>query len=241
MLYYTIICYPRTGSNYLVRLLNQHSDITAHSELFDKSVIYSTPQPISDPAVIAKRDDNPIIYLLHLFNECKTPVCGFKLLLHHNKVVIDYVLENSFRLLILERENVLAQYSSFLIARQTQQWTLRKNKVTAQPEKLVWDESDFNEYREYRDKYVRDYTELYRRVYQRQVPWMALSYQDLFVQETITKIFHFLDVQQDMSLNRNILIKQNTSHIVDRFIQSNRVKEYLLRIDKHEWIIEQDP
>ena len=36
--HYMILCNARTGSNYLVSILNQHPDIDSHNELFTTSL-----------------------------------------------------------------------------------------------------------------------------------------------------------------------------------------------------------
>ena len=229
---YAIVCQARTGSNYLVSLLGQHPEITAHNELFHEQTIWRLPTPIVDDAILRQRDADPLAYLQAVMAECSTPVFGFKHLLFYDESVIDFVMRGDFKVIILERENVLAQFSSMAIAHQTGQWTLNPDDRPVEPHKLPWDEADFEVYR--RD-YVEAYAELYSMTSQRRAPWMRLRYVDLFTPRTIRRVFAFLAVSQQVPINLNTIRRQNSSHIVERFIQPALVQAYLARIGRPDW------
>ncbi|MBZ0295036.1 MAG: hypothetical protein K8L99_20905 [Anaerolineae bacterium] len=237
MQHYAILCHARTGSNYLVNVLAQHPQITAHNELFHERTIYHAAGEIANADVIARRNADPIAFLEASLKDCQTPVCGFKHLLFYDDQIIDYVLDGDFDLFILERENVLAQYSSMWIAHATGQWTLEPGAVAVASPQIEWHESDFDEYRV---EYSTLYADLRARVQQRKAPLMWLRYLDLFRPDTPERIFRFLGVNPDVPLG-SMIRKQNTASITQRFLQPDAVAAYLARIGRMEWAEEHLP
>ncbi|MCA9915006.1 MAG: hypothetical protein KC496_16745 [Anaerolineae bacterium] len=233
MTLYAILCHARTGSNLLAGLLNQHPEITGHNELFHERVLFFHNAQIRDEAVIRERDRDPVGYL-HLFlKNAVTPAAGFKHLLFNNPTIIEHVIQdNRFKVLLLERENILAQYSSLRIAHQTGQWTLHIGDKPALPEKLAWDAADFEPYMA---QYRRAYADLTQRLQASKGDWLHIEYCDLYQAETYRRIFAFLGVETAISLQWNNIRKQNTSQIAQRFQQPYEVHDYLRRNDLISW------
>lgn len=232
---YAILCHARTGSNYLLSILAQHPEITAHNELFHERTIYHANGEINDPQIIAQRNSNPVAYLQAVLNECKTPIFGFKHLLFYDETIIEYVMKNNFHLILLERKNVLAQYSSLMIAHQTGQWTVHNGDKALEASKLNWNEASFEKYRQ---EYISAYEKLHQQIEAHQVPYLHLYYADLFKTETLASILSFLGAKQEFTFNLKAILKQNTSRIIERFIQSELVRDYLAKIQHPEWIEE---
>lgn len=65
--------------------------------------------------------------------------------------------------------------------------------------------------------------------------WLHIEYRDLYQAETYRRIFAFLGVAPDVPLQRDIIHKQNTSKIAERFQQPHEVHDYLRRNDLIFW------
>ncbi|QPC82187.1 hypothetical protein G4Y79_21265 [Phototrophicus methaneseepsis] len=226
---YVILCHARTGSNFLVHGLSQHPMITAHNELFHERAIFLADDEIWDEAVLHGRDQDRAAFLEQTLARAQTPLIGFKHLLFYDEDIINYVLQDArFKIILLERANILAQYSSFKIAHQTNQWTLKQGEVPAQAEKLPWDEVDFA-------SYVTTYQEAYAQLQQAiraakgdqaDGNWLHLHYTDLLNVATFSHIFDFLGVGPH-PVQMGFIRRQNSAHTVARFQQPEQVHAYL--------------
>lgn len=232
---YAILCHARTGSNYLVNALAQHPDITGHNELFYEQRIYLASGTISDRHILTKRDANKIAFLNDTLNQASTPVRGFKHLLYYSAEITDYLINNEFHIILLERENILAQYSSLLIAEQTGQWTLRSSMKAPVIQKLMWDASDFDIHCQ---KYIKDYEQMKQMMKQRSYPILHIYYKDLFKQEDLSSVFEFLELKAGRPPDTATLRKQNNSHIIERFVTPDIVQQYLQKIGCPHWEFE---
>lgn len=237
-IHYVILCHARTGSNYLVNALANHPDIEAHNELFHEKTIFRANDAVNDPDEIARRDADPVTFLKAVLEKTSRPVCGFKHLLFYHEAITDYVMDNAFHLILLERENILAQYSSLQIAHQTGQWTLFPGDAPVPTQRILWDEADFEAYR--RD-YIQVYADLKQRAAQRTHPVLHLSYTDLFIPERIGRVFPFLGLPDKRPQDASMTRKQNTSDIALRFDQPDRVRDYMARIGRPQWEAEHIP
>jgi LPS sulfotransferase NodH len=134
-----VITSARSGSNWLMSILDTAPQVIAHSELFHRFNIYSEyynyseKKFLSKVAAIALRNLNPIRFLNRLFEQTKNEHPNarhiiFKLFWYHNQRVLRHVIENDkFRIIVLERKNKLEQYSSRKLALKTGQWVFGDN------------------------------------------------------------------------------------------------------------------
>lgn len=232
---YTILCHARTGSNLLVSALAQHPAITSHNELFhERTIYYADAQPVRDSDV-QQRNHAPIPFLEAVLAQATTPVVGFKHLLFYDGAVIDYVLgQPAFKIILLDRENILAQYSSMQIAHQTSQWTLHRGDTPVSPTTLDWDADDFNAYAA---DYRRAYAELKQRISASGSAHLNIQYRDLQSTKVFQQVFDFLGVEP-IPVDTGVIRKQNTSHIVERFAQPEQVRDYLQKHGLMAWEVE---
>ncbi|MEO1290167.1 MAG: hypothetical protein AAFV93_20640 [Chloroflexota bacterium] len=234
---YMILCNARTGSNYLASVLDQHPQIDGHNELFHEGKIFTKDGMIDDADSIAQRDANPIAYLHHMLAQSDTPVAGFKHLLFYNQPLIDDVMTSDLHLILLERRNILAQYSSLMIAHKTAEWTLYHGMKPVEPPKLAWDEDAFEAHRQ---DYETAYAILHQQIKARTAPTHHVYYTDLFKPETIERIHAFLGVASiPITADDKTPRKQNSTNILHRFTQPETVRAYLQRIQHPEWASEQ--
>ena len=232
---YAILCHARTGSNYLVQALAQQPQITAHNELFHERTVYRADTTHTDDRTLTRRNADPIAYLQHTLHTSATPVTGFKHLLFYDETITDYIVSGEMHLILLERENVLAQYSSLKIAHQTGQWTLTSDQKPAPVQPIPWDEADFETYRQ---QYQTTYQRLRERLAARSAPGLHVYYRHLFTSRQIQTIQTFLGVDDAISASiddSTTTRQQNTSQITERFAEPQAVREYLTRTGRTAW------
>lgn len=122
---FAILAHGRSGSNWLVDLLNSHPACHCHGELFL-------------PDFVARRPpEDALVYLerrMSAGRPGKTHI-GFKHLPTFDPRVTRQVVEDPrYRIVILTRRDRLAQYASQAIAEQTNRWSKREGEaVESQP------------------------------------------------------------------------------------------------------------
>ncbi len=131
---FLILCHPRTGSNFLVSLLESHPQIRAFGEVFtEDNNIYWGYSGYRSPQILQLRYDEPIAFVDKLVYRHFPPIVkavGFKLFYfhpkhEHQKIVWQYLKEiENLKIIHLTRKNILHTYVSHEIAFRTDRWTL---------------------------------------------------------------------------------------------------------------------
>ena len=123
---FVVLTERRSGSNFLVLLLNQHPQILCHSELFDSKECWMEPSTrFFKPGNLVIRllkNIFPVTFLRFLLNE-KNEISGFKIFSDHNSKVLNYLfIKNEIKIIILKRRNFLKREISEQVARKTGTW-----------------------------------------------------------------------------------------------------------------------
>jgi LPS sulfotransferase NodH len=170
---YVILSTPRTGSSHLVGALEAHPHVACLGELFNLNGGAMRQLGIHSQRVIDMAKHEPLAYLQELIGlwskraETK-PVFGFKMMLHHDPRVIEYLVRSpEWKVILLRRDNTLAQWSSLQLAKVTGEWSSKgKNKRAAagipEPETLV--EFQPHAFQAYCDRIEARYASIKRRV-----------------------------------------------------------------------------
>ena len=123
-----ILATPQTGSSHCVDLLDSHPQITCLGELFTPKGTVMSELGMRNRKVIVEAGKSPLDFLervttkLEKHAKCK-PVFGFKLMLHHDPRVMDHILEDpSWKVIVLERRDLLAQWMSMALAKKSARW-----------------------------------------------------------------------------------------------------------------------
>ena len=138
---FVILAAPRTGSNLLCTLLNSHSEILCHHELFNPQGIF-TALNFQDDAIeysTQQRDRDPIAFLDHVWETHLNHQCvGFKWTRGQNEHVLAHVLgDASIKKIVLRRRNRVKTYVSEIIAKQTDQWEVYRQHELVLPRPRV--------------------------------------------------------------------------------------------------------
>jgi LPS sulfotransferase NodH len=145
---YVILSTPRSGSSHLVDALEAHPQVACLGELFNLNGGAMRSLGIHSKRMIDKASNEPLDYLQELIDlwsqraEVK-PVFGFKMMLHHDPRVVDYLVSSpDWKVILLRRDNTLAQWSSLQLAKVTGEWGSKGKKKRAaagipEPETLI--------------------------------------------------------------------------------------------------------
>ncbi len=134
---YVILSTPRSGSSHLVRALEAHPHVACLGEIFNTHGGAMRRLGIASEEMLAKAAHEPLAYLEEVMTAWSRrpqakPVFGFKMMLHHDPRVIDHLIgEASWQVILLRRDNTLAQWSSLQIAKATGDWGSNKKKARA--------------------------------------------------------------------------------------------------------------
>jgi len=132
---FVIVCIARTGSNWLVDLLNSHSKVLAFGELFRSNTAIGWDIPpfrnYQNTRLIHLYRSDPIAFLdKQVFRKwpANYSAIGFKLFYNHASespysMVWEYLRRNQdIAILHIKRRNLFEQYVSLTLARETGLW-----------------------------------------------------------------------------------------------------------------------
>jgi hypothetical protein len=125
---FVIMATPRSGSSHLVDLLDSHPQMCCIGELFNPHFAVLRKLGMRNKTNIARATNEPIDFIdrvvdtLEEQESCK-PYFGFKLMLHHDPRVIEHVIsDNECAIIVLERRDRVAQWTSAGLAKKTGRW-----------------------------------------------------------------------------------------------------------------------
>lgn len=132
---FVILGSPRSGSNLLVELLNSHSSICCHAELYSEKGAYSVEKHCfcanDSKRLLWLRDRFPRVFLKWIWlKPRKGQTVGFKIFSYQASRVLRLVLDRvATKKIILYRKNFLRSELSHQIACMTDEWQ-RKESAT---------------------------------------------------------------------------------------------------------------
>jgi len=125
---FVVLATPRSGSSHLVDLLDSHPQLSCLGELFNPHGAALRKLGLRNKNDMRQAGEKPLEFLQRVMkqqqeSEPYKPYFGFKLMLHHDPRLIDHVLEDSsWEIIVLERQNLLAQWTSAGLAKKTGRW-----------------------------------------------------------------------------------------------------------------------
>ncbi|HNP34885.1 MAG TPA: sulfotransferase [Woeseiaceae bacterium] len=228
---------PRSGSNLLHTLLNSHSAIICHGELFNRRAIYSALDRWHELSHARKlwaltyRAVTPVGFLeRHLDATSKArkeaSALGFKLFPYHSRRILQHVGKSQeYRVVYLTRKNPILQYASDRSARQTNKWlSVEQHTRLEMLDKVTFCENDFRHYVSrlcYYDKSVR--TVLRKNIL------LEVAYES--IDQSLLQIQEFLGVSPSNAL-RTKMRKQHSNDWRDRFTNPDELE---IALSSTEW------
>ncbi|MBJ3777883.1 hypothetical protein [Acuticoccus mangrovi] len=237
-----IVTKARSGSNLLLSLLNSHPDFYFHGEVYKPGFVatFRTSgkfRRIYGVEPIELRENDPIKFLDAIYSTSprKQKAVGFKLFFYHNKDVLDYIInDKDIKIVLLERENRLASFSSLLIGQRTSTWQQQvdKDENSASPGTVKVD-FKVEDLIEYKRKTDRTYERFRNRITDPSRLFEA-RYHELLDSEFQQRLVSFLGGEPNVPLEAGV-VKQNPAKLVDRFTNAQDVMSYLESAGLSHW------
>jgi FkbM family methyltransferase len=216
----------RTGSNYLVSLLNQFPGIVCHGEAFNPAFVglrddYYRMLAITREETTKRDRDVHEFYDRILDGQNQSNLCGFKLFPGHNEDILQRTLATrSLRKIVLKRD-ILTSFISLSQAQASGVWMIKDSnaaiKLRAQERsdvRIVFDGPKFLQY----CQRIRDfYRRVERHLSSQAECFLSLWYKDLTRHDTIIKLADFLGRSAPTTVDETALLaKQNHSAPYER-------------------------
>jgi|SRR5688572_1331014 len=243
---FCIITTARSGSNALVSLLDLMPNTICHGELFSPTGVWITRKmALNVTRSVAERDLDPLAFLAALEDETlrHAGLCGFKLFLGHSRLVMKHVLASKeYRIVLLSRQNKLAQFASLQVARASGLWQSRRDPAERGTTPTVrFDKAGFERFARgihWQYKWVRSKLEAHGH------PYFPFEYKQLKDGQTIDALGRFLNGAGAEPLSRFISsipeVKQGPVAITERFSNPDDVVAAMRELGHEDWLAEED-
>lgn len=252
---FVIFNFPRSGSNFLCTMLNNHPDILCHQEIFNPQKIFyakNFPSLYSDAskeletsykedfflgkaglASKTERDLNPERFLANIWqHNYEAQAVGFNLFPTHTpNMAKSLIRDQEVKKILLIRKNKIRCYVSRAIARKTNKWS---NFSDGSPQK---DNSNITQVYvnpqrllSWSEKYNKYFNNLRQELIDLNQPFVEVTYEDLigFANESIKiKLLEFIGVSVQVEALKPLTQKQNTHKTCDLVSNYDELKKQL--------------
>lgn len=242
--HFLILTEQRSGSTMLVHILREHPRVRCFGELMRKTPAWMKLKGYKGQLRILEkldrkwRKDRYRMAHAEAFRDTVYATepgydwHGFKLHLGQNDGYVERsVGRPEEKLILLRRENLLAQFSSELIARATGQGNANTSTGEVKKAKVRFVARDFDKHVKQSDGRWSRVTEGIRAAGRDSV---YLTYLDAVSGDGVGRALDYLGLEAASGLESNTL-KRNTSRIVDRFTNPDEVMAHLERIGRADW------
>ena len=235
---FVILAQRRTGSNHLVALLRSHVDLICFGEIFNRN--FNFKKHWSEMNNLwhkhHERDKNAKEFLLA--GEKTIPkessAWGFKLMPNHvsEDTLATILAKKVDRIIFLNRENLLARYSSDLIAKKTGQGVAGRN-AEIKMEKVKFRSKEFNDFC---NKIYSNEEKILRILDKIKTPILNIAYGDLSDPKTHCNLCNLLEVKNIPLISGHK--KRNNVSVANRFKNVEFLRSYILNNGLNRWILE---
>ncbi|MGO4909637.1 sulfotransferase [Pseudorhodobacter sp. W20_MBD10_FR17] len=231
---FVILGLPRSGTTYLMSLLNAHPDVICAGEQFNPYAVIDTKEDDSHAAVLG-RDKDPVGHMNRFFETAAAKGAasgGFKFMIGHNLQVLQHLAADpDLSIIYVWRENKLAQVSSLIKAFQSKKWAQTKadahiqRKIVATPRQIS---HRWHEYATFDHLIALWLAGLPN-------PKATYEYCDLFQSGFEAAICDFLGVKHRRGM-KSRLVKQGCNAIEDRFEDPRPIRYYFNQVGLGRWL-----
>lgn len=243
---FCIITTARSGSNALVSLLRLVPDTICHGEIYSHTGVWLANKPSLDLSrSIAERDADPLGFLRAVEDETSrhAALCGFKLFIGQNRSVLKHIIRSlDYRVVVLKRENSLAQFASLQAARASGRWQSRRSSAerVAVPA-IHFDKAEFERFA----KGLRwQFKKLRIRLEANRHPYFPLEYRQLKNGPVIDALGEFIGSPDAGPLSRLFPlipeVKQGPATVTERFSNPDDVVAAMRELGHEDWLTEED-
>lgn len=237
---FVILGLPRSGSTYLMTLLNTHRDISCTGEQFNPWRVVGLGDKDSDDSheTVVARDADPRAFLNGIFDQADASgaaVGGFKFMLGHNIAALKALAEDpELHIIHVWRENRLAQVASLFKALETKNWAQTQKSdhinrtVEARPRAISqrWHEFATTDF--LADAFLKTLSQ----------PVLTLEYKELFADDIGPRLCQFLQVDPAQAM-QSPLVKQGSNKVSERFTNPGPIVYYFTQVGRADWLGEE--
>jgi len=237
---FVIVSQPRSGSTFLIDTISSNEQAFCDNELYNLSMIarLDSKNDNTDLAAVQYRDRDPVSFY-HQFYESDFAkniyALGFNFMLGHHADVLKTIIEDQdLKIIYLERENKLAQASSWFRALDDRIWATRESVQVDVEHKISFNRYGYNEY--IRTAQTLDY--LFKLAVSDRGNILHVTYADFSdIKSLLTRIASFLRIRNEFTYSD--IKKQNPNRIGNRFVNDQEVKQYLIAVNLAHWLKEE--
>lgn len=246
---FVIFNFPRSGSNLLATMLNNHPDILCHNEIFNpKKIFYSKDfhelyesgkysaarqDLISGKVGLARRlqrDLQPEKFLIEIWkHNYGASAVGLNLFpTHVPNMATSLLKDEAVKKILLIRKNKVKCYVSRAIARKTNSWSNYSNKPTQQQKATTTVYINADRLLNWSQKYDQYFESLRQKMTMLGQSYLEVAYEDLVGSrstETKTKLLNFIEVPAQVEALQPLNKKQNSNsltQLIDNFDELKR-------------------
>ncbi len=239
-----ILAAARTGSHLLLNMLNSSQRVFFDAELMNPAQIsvFGGDIPVEGAGMLyTLRHNDPTVFARVMMARSHhtdgrmldaVEVRGFKLFPQQSHRVLDWVIgEGAFRIVHLYRENLLAEYSSLLVAFAEQHWvggpeSLKRYKIAFQPER-------FRQFVQMKTVYLDGLRE---RLARRTGASVEIEYSAIS-RESVNGVLSMLldEPNFDAELSALGLRQQLNQNVIERFENPDDVRRCLAELGHESW------
>jgi hypothetical protein len=230
---FVIVGSARTGSSYITDSLLAHDDVLMHGEPFQKhNLDWHIREVVRSQIDLSSRECDPIGFFDQLMRlSAGRAFVGAKILYGQCDEALYAACRNpDYKKIFIFRPNLLANYSSFLLAQKTNvwnfQWELDRGKVT-----VPFEPEEFRKFvnwqrgQEFKLEKIRESDS---------DGWLTVSYSPDKMDERVDEVIAFLGLDPKR-MTRSEFKRLNTHVTLDRFDNPEVVEATLQELGHPEW------
>jgi hypothetical protein len=246
---FVIICAARTGSSHFVSSLGGHPDIFMNGNIFDAArpdrlYVFWPKEDVTAALreeLCTLRANDPQAFLDRICSVTYARAhVGFKIFEGENDTFLDRMLaDHEVRKIVLYRRNLLASFSSALVARETGQYGQRDGKTRPEPPKVRF---SANKFAKFHDRYVAFFDQVTEKLTKNRQFYFMVNYEDINEPRVLADIVSFVGGDATKPFSRDLQykaqVKQNSLDILSRFSNPRAVRKYLTEAGLLHWMRE---
>ena len=239
---FAILAVARSGSSYLTTTLRSHPDIYIHGEIFHENTSVHIQEQARNQIDLSIREKSPIKFVREIYNADQgKKAVGFKIWKSQNLKAVNYIIKRKgIKKIVLERKNLLASFSSLMIARQTQVWNLSPERATRSTYKTPQIKFNKQAFLKYARKQLQFYNFYKDEISASGQDYLLVDYQKHIMNENLDNVLNFLKLGTQFDLTGNKVKLNKQSNILDRFVPEDHhnIIECLEEMNQTNWVVE---
>lgn len=227
----------RTGSNFLVSLLNQFPDVVCHGEAFNPAFVglredyYERLEMARDET--AKREADIDGFYDQLLDRANiSTLCGFKLFPDHHEPTLKRTLADDSLLKIILKRDLLTSFISLCQAEESGIWMIKDNDKKLRDQQRARSDQpiyfDGPRFLQYRRKVATFYQSIDRSLQLSNSHAITLWYRQLYsTSELLAQLALFLGRPVPQVKSDQLLAKQNLTKLHERILNLQEMVDFL--------------